>query len=361
VSDVAAAVVAETPATPNEPVLSGAEDSVDYSIDATPDEVELDALRAKSRKALDVEAPAKPEPEKPKSEVEAPPADDADDDPELRKQVTDKDGKLDDAEMSKRFAALHRKTKGLAAREAKIRDAELKVQALEAERAGFENERKTWRETRQREPLKALHELGWSWEQLTTYVAQNGNIPPEKLMADMDARHRSEIERIRNETQAETRALREAQQRRLADEFQTTLTTGLKQLHGAPEYARVSKGYTAEEVQQTALEVITNTWQAVRRKHGQDTQAALKEFQSIDLAPATLMRYFESRLEETERRLGHSPGQAGAVKSAKTPAQPITNSVTAERTPKAPSDDGIWTEADAEEARRRSLAVLNGG
>lgn len=89
--------------------------------------------------------------------------------------------------------------------------------ALKTERASFDSERQAFtaerdahralREEAKRSPLKALEQIGWTLPALTKYVADNGQIPAEKMMADMKLEYdeglkkqAAELEVLKNET-----------------------------------------------------------------------------------------------------------------------------------------------------------------
>lgn len=309
--------------------------------------------KAKSSAKTEPKSTAKAEP---KTEPKTPAGDDDQDLAARRKTLQDKEGKLDDEQVSNAFAKLHAQEKRFKARVSEHIASEsafkAEREAYQNERAAFEKDRDAWKSYAKRSPLHALEQAGWTWQQLTQYVSANGAIPPEKLVSDaQQASSESEKKLLARIDELEKRNS-SFQDKFHADQYTARKTSELRTGLDAGAYPLIKdymqRGvFTFEKLVERSMQNIANVWQ------NQQRQVDVKE----------LLDYYEADLAEHRRVHGGVPAQAGAEKTAEDPeaVKPVTNDATAERTRRRSDDDGLWSEADAEEARKASRRILRGG
>lgn len=314
-SEVAAAAVATQAVVPPSPPPE-----VPVEAEAGPEDVVEDA-RAQARKILfdkEAEEAAKPEPAKvePPKKEEPPP----------------------ETEISKRFAKVHAQEKRLSERQ----------KAFLAEQEAFKSARaevEEFRSLAKSDPVKLLEQAGWTKDQIIDWIRSDGKIEPEKLIKDLDSKYQQEIQRMREEREAEKAALESERRQRDVQKVEQMLVDEVSHHLGSgrfPILASITQGDAEERgsldqrVKEITLQVFQKTKKAVE--------------------PHEVLEYLEGRWAKTVSRL---PGQAPAVKSASPVAvepKPITNEATASRTVR-PVD---YDELDPEQRQARVQAILRG-
>lgn len=288
---------------------------------AGPEAVVEDA-RAKAREILFAKG-EEPEPEK--SEVKPEPPKKPEEPPP-------------ETEISKRYAKVHAQEKRLSERQ----------KAFLAEQETFKSRAQ---QLEQREalaksdPVAFLEQTGWTKDQIIDWIRSDGKIEPEKLIKDLDSKYQQEIQRMREEREAEKAALEQERRQRDVQKVEQMLVDEVTHHLGSgrfPILASITQGDAEERgsldqrVKEITLQVFQKTKKAVE--------------------PHEVLEYLEGRWAKTVSRL---PGQAPAVKSASPVAvepKPITNEATASRTVR-PVD---YDELDPEQRQARVQAILRG-
>lgn len=319
------AVAGSAPVAPQAPPPAAPPPEV--PVEAGPEDVVEDA-RAKAREILfakgeEPEGEGAPAAEKPK---EAP------------KPEPEKPKELDEAKLSKRFAKVDAQEKRLSERQ----------KAFLAEQEGFKTrvEQLEQRETlAKQDPVAFLEQTGWTKDQIIDWIRSDGKIEPEKLIKDLDSKYQQEIQRMREEREAERASFEQEKRQRDVQKVEQMLVDEVSHHLGSgkfPILASITQG-DAEERGSLDQRVKEITLQVFRK-----TQKAVE--------PHEVLEYLEGRWAKTVSRL---PGQAPAVKSATPVAvepKPITNAATAERSVRPVEYD----ELDPEQRQVRVQAILRG-
>jgi len=376
----------QAPSTVLEPVIDGGPNSFEDVPEDGGGDLDLEELREQAQKVLRGEKPKKPkakpeskpdppaaaEPPKPEPKAEsrpepkvAPKTEPTEpaaepEDPDLtkrRKDVAREDGSIDDEKLSNAFAKLHSQEKRLKARvteHAQERGAfEAERQNWQRERDAFHQERQQWQQEREsrrqraaKEPLTALEEIGWSWDQLTKYVASQGQIPIEKQIQDVRTSFDSRADTLEKENKALREAYQKAQDDHLSSQFEAKVGQEIQDLVASGKYPLASK-YGVPHIVKTTLQNILGHYATTKNL----------------LAAQHWMDQYEADLTRQRDLLVGASGQAADVESSKTPAavKPVTNQANSERSRARVEDDGVWTEEDAEQARKAAWARLRGG
>lgn len=340
-------------------ILSGADAPSDdppapEADDSTPQlapEAEADA---------DEEPEEKPEPKAAKEEEEEPENETDEEHAKRRRQkLQSKEGKLDEDKLERAFAKLTSQERRLKQQrtefqsersqwEQRVQIAESKVKEYDERKTALETEWNERREKAKREPLTALQELGWTLEQLTQYVANEGKIPPEKLLKDMEDGHKKRLEELENKQKELQESIRAQQVRAQALSYQQKVFDEVSDEYKSLKY--VAKKHTLEQLQPLVRDHLVKTYR--------ETGKALD--------PRTVLRQYEASIIEDLKRLGIDAEQTSAASEQKQtsgagkPPKPLTNGAAAERTRVASiSDDDDDEPFDRDAAWRESMRRLN--
>lgn len=182
------------------------------------------------------------------------------------------------------------------------------IEKLKAEAEALRTEHTTWREKAKKTPLEALKLIGWDLASLTQYVANNGEVPQEKLLADMKIQMdeevkalRQQIEESKKEKETERAQAERMRMEREAGEYEQRVASRIQSVFQAepakfPNLARVPP----DVVKQKVL----------------DIQIAEYERSQKSLAVSDAMLYAERNLAQVLAWVaGQGPGQAGTVQS----------------------------------------------
>lgn len=322
-SEAAAAVV--TPAPNAAPPPAVAETTADTGADDGGDEIS--SARAKAREILFAKEEPQEAEEKPKAKAEEPKAPE----PEKPKEP-------DETEVSRRFAKVHAQEKRLKERQQAFLQEQ---EAFKAARAEVDE----YRTLAKSDPVKLLERAGWTKDQVIEWIRSDGKIEPEKLIKDLDERYKSEIQKLKEEREAEKRAFEQEKRAREVKQVEQMLTDEVSSLLGAGKYPILASIVTGDAEERASLdqrvrEITMQVWQK--------TQKAVE--------PHEVLEYLEGRWAKTVSRL---PGQAPAVKSAPPVAvepKPMTNGASSERTVRSVDYD----EMDPEQRKARADAILRG-
>ncbi len=152
--------------------------------------------------------------------------------PEQVEEVKQPEVKKEEDLFSKKFAALSKKEKQIRQREAQLN---AKMAELESKLKGLEPKAEPKKpniplERRLKEnPLEALKEMGLSYEKLTELALNDGKVSVEdrlELMREqLEERHRSEIEAIRNELMEKEKKVEEERYKEVIQNFMGELTS----------------------------------------------------------------------------------------------------------------------------------------
>lgn len=237
-------------------------------------------------------------------------------------------------------------------------------EALKAEQAAFKAEREKFDAILQQakqNPLSALKAQGWTLEQLTAYVANNGVVPQDKILAELKVQQDEELKKRDLELQqirediAKTKRERELQiQEQQATAFETKTRGDIDALlqAEAAKFPHLSRARRAR-AHQGILNIIV--------KHYAENQEAIEGGSQKPLALSDAMLYAERDLSELWE-LQQDAGQAGTVQSgkpgaAKPEVAPLSQGDLSSRSVvRAKTPDDMTEEERWEEARK----VLNG-
>lgn len=305
---------APPPAVVEAPADTGADDGGD----------EISTARAKAREILF----AKEEPtEAPKLETKPEP-----------KPEPEKPKEPDETEVSRRYAKVHAQEQRLKARQQAFLQEQEAFKARAAEVEQYQSLAKS-------DPVKLLERAGWTKDQVIDWIRSDGKIEPEKLIKDLDERYKSEIQKMREEREAEKAAFEAEKRQREVKQVEQMLTDEVSSLLSAGKYPILSSIVTGDAEERASLdhrvrEITMQIWNSKREA----------------VEPHEVLSYLEGRWAKTVARL---PGQAPAVKSASPVAvepKPITNGATSERTVRSVEYD----EMDPEQRKARADAILRG-
>lgn len=243
-----------------------------------------------------------------------------------------------DTEVSRRFAKVHAQEKRLSERQ----------KAFLAEQESFKAAREEVESLRSRakaDPVAFLEQTGWTKDQVIDWIRSDGKIAPEQLIKDLDSKYQQEIQKMREEREAEKLAFEREKAQRSVQKVEQMLTDEVTALLGEGKYPILASitGGDAEErssLDHKVREITMQIWHKTKKA----------------VEPHEVLAYLEGRWAKTVARL---PGQAPAVRSANPVAvepKPITNAATAERTVR-PDD---YDELDPEQRQARVAAILRG-
>lgn len=251
----------------------------------------------------------------------------------------------DTTERATRVAEFEAKEKALAARETEL---EARVQKAK------------------KSPLGALEEIGWTVDQLTKYVAENGQVPPEKLMADWRSEHQAELEKLKKDqeefrktTESEKTAAATARRQREAEAYEAGAVqrVGEMALAEPAKYPSLSRAWNSGKAWQDR---VATRALAIQVSHYETNEQAIESGNAKPLALSDAMLHAERELAEilALANPGGAPGQAGTVEpgkpgAVKPEAPPISLSDSSSRTVVAPkSDDDLSDDERWEKAKR---------
>jgi hypothetical protein len=300
------------------------------------------------------EEKTKPEPKPKPDEPEAEEEEDAHS-KRLREELTEKDGKLSQDKLERAFAALTKQEKRLKAKVATLgqerdtfkaeRDQVLALRKDVEEARTKDSER---RERAKTKPLEALTELGWSYEDLIKYVMQDGKIPPEKLIKDMEAEQSRKFEAVRAELEEAKNDVVKHRTIAAGTDYERRLRASVAD--ALPSFTYLP-AYPVKEVQDLVLSIQVGRYE----ENTKLPEGKQKSLDSIEILKELEQRQAEI-VELHSKRLGLKPGQAGAA--AANPgtgkSKPLTNDATSERGRRPPPDEDAPFDRDAalEEAIR---------
>lgn len=332
-----------------EPIVTEADDG-------TPFDVEAARARALKLQHGD-DGEDKPEeakkPPEPKAEPESVGDGDEEESKKARAELMDKDGKLDNDKLERAFASLTKQEKRLRKREGELRDGRKGFELQQAQHkeslAALEQEREQFRTRRERakkNPLSALEELGWTYEQVVKYVVDDGKVPPEKLVRDIEEATKTrldELKREKDELQADVEKHRTIQ---AGTDYERRLRANVAELHSAYKY--VSK-WPVSEVQDAVLQIQVQHYEENAR-NPQGKQKTIDSKEILDI--------LENRQAEIVNRLGLESGQAGAAtqKPEAGKSKPLTNDATAVRA-SVPKHDDEDTPFDRDAALKEAIRM----
>lgn len=245
---------------------------------------------------------------------------------------------------------------------AKRAEVEAREQAFGEKVKAFEAREQEWSaraEAARRDPLKALAEIGWTLPALTKYVADNGQIPPEKLAQDLKLEYekslkeqRDELERVKKEIEEGKANAKKAEEQAQASQYEGKVLNELRTVYHAdpskyPNLAVAPEARTHKRI--LALQVA-----AMNGQH--------PDFpgQQKYLAVSDAMLYAERELAEIyswqgARQAGTAlqAGKPGAEKPSTIEATPISRSETASRVVARRSPDEMSEQELLERAKRQ--------
>lgn len=243
-----------------------------------------------------------------------------------------------ETELSKKFAKVH-------AQETRLKE---KQKAFLAEQDAWKprvQELEQKEQLAKADPVAFLERAGWTKDQIIEWIRSDGKIEPEKLIKDLDSKYQQEIQRMREEREAEKQAFEQEKRQREVSKVEQMLTDEVSHHLGTGKYPILASIVNGDAEERGSLdhkvrEITMQIWKK--------TQKAVE--------PHEVLEYLEGRWAKTVARL---PGQAPAVKSATPVAvepRPITNSATAERSVQPDTYD----ELDPEQRAARAAAILRG-
>jgi hypothetical protein len=259
----------------------------------------------------------------------------------------------DEDENTRRWVRLRNQEKRFNDRIAKERgEFNKERETFAKERETFQKEHESFKAAKARaskEPLSALKELGWSFEQLVDYVQKNGQVPQERIINDLKLsmdeemqKTRAELEEIKNEKKTQERQQRiNGFQQKVVDEVRTTID-------GFPNLKRFLDKHGPEKVIPKVL------WKM-------ETEAKVKNY----LTPSQVMGMFEDELSQVASLYetpSPAPGGAGQgpanpeAAKPRTRPEPLSNDDGSERGVHDVDDD----DDDPIARRRRAKALLAG-
>lgn len=336
------------------------------SDDGTPFDVE--AARARALKLQqgeggdgDEEEPRKPEAAKPKEEKKPSETEEPEEDPEdkkLRESLTEKDGKLSQDKLERAFASLTKQEKRLKKRVGDFRTEQksfelqqeqhqIAVREVEAER----EQGRARRERAKTNPLEALNEIGWTFEQLTKYVMADGKIPPEKLIADMESSVKERLDKLSKEKDDLQQNIEKQRVIAAGTEYERKLRANVNELLPSYDFLQT---YDPVEVQDLVLQIqVMHYEENAKNPKGQQKTIDSKE----------ILDMLENRQAETAARHARRPsvksGQAGAEtqKPEAGKSKPLTNDATAVRASVPSKKDDEDTPFDRDAALKEAIRM----
>lgn len=276
---------------------------------------------------------------------------------EPKKPQTKEEVEAELEKLSGAFAKLTAQDRRLKARAAEhkadVQKFEAEKQSFEAERQNFQAEREGFQAQlgKAKQSVEECLKLGgWSMDDVANWILNDGKVPTEKLIRDMEESTKAELEKLRKEKE-EARAQFEREQTELEQRrFDTNLQTHL--VDAVKGYKYLSR-----------LPMDTEVFPGVKKY-------LLTEYQKGNkgVAVEDALRYFEQRLSDMAATLGVAavPESEGAVKSAQPAAAkpetpkpaPITNRDASLRSVRPSVEETDEDEIDDAERIRRAVAAL---
>ena len=265
--------------------------------------------------------------------------------PELEKPK-EPQPELTDSDISARFAKLtaheRRHKERVAARSNELNEKEAKLTAREQAIKEFESTR----EQAKQNPLSALKALGWSIEDLTRYVSENGVVPREKILQDLKVQQDEELKKrderlkeLNDKIEAREKAEQAAATERAAQAYEQKTFEDMKSVLTSAEAAKfpMLARVNGVKAHRAVLRYITT--------HYDKNEEAIEAGEEKPLALTDAMIYAERELAELfPGGVPQAPGQAGTIQlekpgAAKPEVPPITQRDLSARTVTPPSED----------------------
>ena len=279
-----------------------------------------------------------------------------------KKRLSDEKGKLSQDKLDGAFAKLTAEGKRLRGKveafkaeratfdqaksqyDAAIEQAATRVNAKEAEFAKTEADFKA-------SPLGVLEKYGWDVPKLVKWIQNDGKLGPEEQIQDTRVEYDKRLQEHSKKVEELENKLKERDFKAAASQYEAKALETMRGL--IDKYEFVSKYDLATEVAPKVLQNIA----AIYREGGELNGVKYPKGTALD--PKTVLDYFESKEAAALARFGIRPGQAGATSGVAKPGavQPkaLSNSDTASRGVKPPSDD---SEFDREQAWREVQNLL---
>ncbi len=281
--------------------------------------------------------------------AEPAPAEVLETEPEKSAPVVEKPEPQSEDELTKEWIRFRNQEKRFKDR---AREHTAEREAFGKERESFAKEQAALQATRERakkEPLAALQELGWSFEDLVNYVGKSGQIPQEKLINDLKLQQNEELQKIRDEIEQSKKAQAEQEKAATVSKFEGLVEHEVRTtLEQYPHLKAIADGEGFND------EVLPGVFKFLH-------QNALS---GKYLPPSAAMQYYEQRLSMMAARLpGRSPpAPGGTVETVQPEAvkprnghSSLTNDDVSERGSSVAADDD-----DVATLRRRAKALLAG-
>lgn len=333
--------------------------------DAIPSDGELmaEAMKQLSGSGSDTEAPTKPE--------GAPPPEPAE--PEKPKGDEPPAG-LTPEELSRSWARLNaqkkRDSKRFEADKAAAASEKQAAEAIRKEAEALKADFEARAARAKKSPLEALQQLGWTLPQITKYVAENGEIPQEKIFEGLKAEYTGEIEKLRAELKQlndgiasrqkqEEEARSAAERQRSAEQYEQRTKAEAQELVKAsptkyPSLAKAIARGALEEVHRRAIDY--------QLAHFSAHADAIEAGEEKPLAFSDALLYAEQNLARIFSWFGEVPAQGGtAIQAGKPGAEkpetaPISNVDLGSRVPSPKDEDDIGTDEERFEKARKILS-----
>lgn len=260
--------------------------------------------------------------------------------------------KKEEEQFSSRFAALARKEKQALQRAQEVK---AKEEALMAKEKALQ-ERMAWLEKMESNPLEAIKEKGWTYEDITNAVLSGQkDLTPEmrvkKLEAEVQARFKAQEEARQREIE-EQKKIYEAQQAKAMEEFRAQTAAFIDA--NAEKYELTKIFGQHDLVVQTIEEHYRKTSEA-------GTPKILSQEEAADLVE----KYLEGEVEKAKKAKKFSQPKAEAMPKDQIEKELADPSPKTARTiaDAAPSMSTINTGPARTEQERmqRALAILNSG
>lgn len=205
----------------------------------------------------------------------------------------------DEASFASKFAALARRERELQKREAAIKAAKTEdvKQASKAEN-----------------PLEALKQAGWTYEEVTQFILNDGKLTPEKQIASVH----DEVKALKEKLEASERMAKEAEQKKVVNDFKSEIVA---QVAAGGEKYELIAGNKAHNL---VYETIEAFYQRTAEEEGEGRVLSIEE--ACDMVE----RHLE---EESEKWLAFKKIQGKfAAKMPKPASAPVESAMKKETT-----------------------------